>query len=95
MEGTHQAVDSTKQQSEVRRLLESWRLHRVAYTPYRAWCEACVGGRGRNADHQRLAAEQDHAIDTVPVGQAFFGEHEQTAKLVLILRAHRCRWTEV
>ena len=51
---------------------------------YKAWCEACVRGRGRNADHKRLTAEQDHEIDAVSVDYAFFGAHGQTAKFVLI-----------
>ena len=50
--------------------------------------------RGRNADHKRLAAEQGHVMDTVSLDCAFFGEHGQTAKLVLILREHKRRWTE-
>ena len=34
-------------------------------------------------------------IDTVSVDKAFFGKHDPTAKLVLmILREHKCRWTE-
>ena len=45
-------------------------------------------GRGRNADHKRLAAARDHVIDTVSV------DHDQTAKPVLVLREHRCSWTE-
>ena len=58
---------------------------RAALTLCRACCEGCVRGRGRNADHKRLAAEQDHMIDTVSVDNACFGEHDHTAKLVLIL----------
>ena len=50
--------------------------------------------RGRNADHKLLAAEQGHVMDTVSLDFAFFGEPGQTAKLVLILREHKCRWTE-
>ena len=46
-------------------------------------------GRGRNADHKRLAAEHDHAIDAVSVDDAFFGAHGQTAKLVLMAREHK------
>ena len=57
-------------------------------------CEACVRGRGRNADHRRLAAESEHLMDTISIGYAFFGEKDQTAKPVLIVREHRCRWTE-
>ena len=68
--------------------------HRVARSLYRAGCEACVRWRGRHADHKGLAAEQDHVIGTASVGCAFFGEPDLTAKLVLILREHRCRVTE-
>ena len=68
--------------------------HNVAHTPYRAWCEACVRGRGRNADHKLLAAEGEHLVDTISVDYAFFGEQDLTAKPVLILREHRYRWTE-
>ena len=90
LEGTR-AVPAPLPSVPIARELEA---HRAAYTPHRAQCEACERGRGRNADHQRVAAEQDHAVDTASVDHAFFGEHEQTAKPVLILRAHRCRWTE-
>ena len=68
--------------------------HLVVHTPCRAWCEACVRGRGRNAGHKQLAAKQDHVIDTVSVDYAFFGEHDLIANFVLILRGHKCRWTE-
>ena len=51
-------------------------------------------GRGRNADHKRLAAEQDHVIDALSVDDAFFGAHGWTAKLVLVAREHKCRSTE-
>ena len=49
-------------------------------TPYRAWCAASARGRRRNAEHKRLAAAQDHVIETVSVGRAFFGEPDQSAK---------------
>ena len=68
--------------------------YRVAHTLHRAWCEACMRERGRNADHKRLAAEQGHVMDTVSLDFAFFGEPGQTTKLVLILREHNCSWTE-
>ena len=77
----------------VSRQRESW-SHRVAHPTYRAWCEACVREPGRDADHNRLAVEQDQVIDDVSVDYAFFGEHDQTAKLVLILREHQRRQTE-
>ena len=37
---------------------------------------------------------QLNKIDAVSVDDAFFGAHGQTAKLVLITREHKCRWTE-
>ena len=60
-------------------------MARVGGTPsgaHRAWCEACVRGRGRNADHRRQAAEQDQVIDTMSVDYASFGEHDLTAEPV-------------
>ena len=54
----------------VSRQRESW-SHRVAHIPYRAWCESSLRERGRNADHNRLADEQDQVIDDVPVDYAF------------------------
>ena len=42
----------------------------------------------------RSQSVEDHEIDIVPVDSAFFGEHDQTAKFVLILREHQHRWTE-
>ena len=65
----------------------------VAPQTYSAWYEARLRGRGRNAGHKRLAAEQDHVSDTVSVDSEFFDEQDQTAKLVLIEREHVCRWT--
>ena len=41
-----------------------------------------------------MTVEEDHEIDTESVDFVFFDEHVQTAKLVLILREHKCRWTE-
>ena len=52
------------------------------HTPYRAWCEACLRGRGRSADQKRLTAGKDYVIETVSVDCVFF------------LREHMCRWTE-
>ena len=66
----------------------------MACAPYRASCEACVRGRWSNADHKQLEAEQDHVTDTVSTDYAFSGEHDLTAKLLLILRGQRCRRTE-
>ena len=77
----------------VSRQLESWKPIEWR-TTYRAWCEACVRGRGRNADHKRTTAEQDHVVDTVSIDNAPFGECDQTAKLVLMLREHKCRCVE-
>ena len=77
----------------VSRQRESW-SHRVAHTQYSALCESCVRERGRNAEHNLLAVEQDQDIDDVPVDYAFLGEHDQTAKLLVILREHQCRWAE-
>ena len=55
---------------------------RAARTEHRAPREACIQGHGRNADHMRLAAEQDHLIDTVSVNNAYSAQRVQTAELV-------------
>ena len=70
------------------RAFESWR-----HIEWRTR-EACVRGRGLNAGHKRLTVEQQHMTDSLSVGFAFFGEHDQTPKLVLIVREHRCRLIE-
>ena len=70
---------------------EEVQAHAVSHTPYRAWCAACVQGRGRNADHRRLEAERQHLIDTVSVDYAFFGDHDERAKPVLVFREHQNR----
>ena len=56
------------------------------HTPYRAW--------GLAYESEDAVQSTTQVIDDVPVDCAFFGEHDQTAKLVLILREHQCRWTE-
>ena len=45
-----------------------------------------VRGQGRNADHKRSATSSRNRRTV----NAFFGEHDPTAKLVLILREHKC-----
>lgn len=38
--------------------------------------------------------ENSHLLDIVSIDYAFFGERDQTAKPVLVMREHKCRWTE-
>ena len=54
----------------------------MAPTPYRAWCEASVRRRGRNADHKRLDAEPEHIIENVPLDLAFSGERDPECNIL-------------
>ena len=77
-ETTQKCDKQFQHHTHVTRTLERW-MHIEWRTHHcRARREACVRGRGRNADHTR--------IDTVSVHDAFIGERDQTAKTVLILR---------
>ena len=68
--------------------------HEIAHTPFRAWCQDCVDGRGRNLDHKLMEAERGHQIPTISMDYAFFGDGEGEAAPTLVMREHRTRATE-
>ena len=51
-------------------------------------------GRERNADLRRLDAERRRVVDTISIDYAFFGDEDERAKPVLVVREHKNRWTE-
>jgi len=38
---------------------EERRTHNLTHLPYRNWCEHCVKGRGREADHKQLKSQPE------------------------------------
>ena len=38
---------------------EERREHCLTHLPYRNWCQHCVKGRGREADHEQLKAQSE------------------------------------
>jgi len=38
---------------------EERRTHNLTHLPYRNWCEHCVKGRGREADHKHLKSQPE------------------------------------
>ena len=38
---------------------EERRVHNLTHLPYRSWCEHCVKGRGREADHKHLKSQPE------------------------------------
>jgi len=38
---------------------EERRNHNLTHLPYRNWCEHCVKGRGREADHKQLKSQSE------------------------------------
>ena len=68
--------------------------HRISHWPYRSWCAFCVMGRGKALSHTQLGADAEHDIDTISVDYAYLGQNDETPFPVLVLRAHRSRWTE-
>ena len=38
---------------------EERRTHNLTHLPYRSWCEPCVKGRGREADHKCLKSQPE------------------------------------
>ena len=38
---------------------EERRTHNLTHLPYRNWCERCVKGRGREADHKQLKSQPE------------------------------------
>ena len=66
--------------------------HMCCHIPYRNWCPHCVRGRGRNAAHKALAAEQGHAIDTHAMDYCFLGQVQDTTVPVLVIRHLRTRY---
>ena len=62
--------------------------HNVSHLPFRAWCMACVRGRGRACGH-RTVNNEDDALPTVSVDYGFFdppntGEHAGTMPVLVV-----------
>ena len=55
------------------------REHELTHLPYRSWCRHCVRGKGKNAPHRELQAEQEHEIPHVSADYCFFGQNEETS----------------
>ena len=49
------------------------REHEVSHIPYRAWCTACVRGRGRTMQHRRVD-HSDNLIPTLSMDYGFLGD---------------------
>merc|ERR1712086_1048748 len=41
---------------------EERRTHNLTHPPYRNWCEHCVKGRGREADHRQLKSQSEGGL---------------------------------
>ena len=79
--------------------------HNRLHEPYRAWCPACVGGRGRSEYH----ATRDHGEDAIPVIAVDYGfmsskssaggdptedQEEEGSTPILFARVGVDRWCE-
>ena len=47
--------------------------HEISHEPYRAWCPACVAGRGRSDAHRERDHHED-ALATVAFDYGYFGD---------------------
>lgn len=47
--------------------------HNVSHLPYRAWCAACVRGRGRSKPHKRIEHKEEEQVPVVSVDYGFLG----------------------
>ena len=71
--------------------------HNVCHLPFRAWCRACVAGRGR-ADHHRRLDTEDAGKATLACDYAFMGKRTEVEKAdatTVPILVHRCsvdRW---
>ena len=68
--------------------------HEISHWPYRAWCQFCIMGRGKNLDHKRLDAELSHDMETISMDFMYLGQNDESPFPVLALRVHSTRWTE-
>ena len=48
--------------------------HNASHLPFRAWCEACVRGRGKNLDHAQIHADLEHLLNTLSLDYHFEGQ---------------------
>ena len=62
---------------------------------YRAWCRACVAGRGRSDAH-RAQDSGDHALQTAAIDYAYLGDPtgdgDDKASPILVLKSSHDRW---
>jgi len=63
---------------------EERRDHNLTHLPYRNWCQHCVKGRGREADHKKLK-EQSEGLHELHFDYMFMGPENQPGKTLTIL----------
>jgi hypothetical protein len=67
--------------------------HEPYHVPYRAWCMACVRGRGKNMEHQQMQADLEHLVDTISFDYYFQGQEDDATLSQLCIRDHNSKWT--
>ena len=67
--------------------------HEPYHVPCRAWCVACVRGRGKNMEHEKMHADLEHLVDTISMDYYFQGQEDDATLSQLCLRDHNSKWT--
>ena len=63
--------------------------HEIFHWPFRAWCRACVLGRGRNQAFRKLEAERSHALPTISHDYGFLGKDDGKTMPMIVSKSSR------
>jgi len=90
-EGDEEAIEASEEKRGVIKMAdprqpseEERREHCLTHLPYRNWCQHCVRGRGREADHKKLK-EQSEGLHELHFDYMFMGPENQPGKTLTIL----------
>ena len=67
---------------------EERRTHNMTHLPYRNWCEHCVKGRGREADHKQLKSQPEvggRGLHELHFDYMFMGPEDKPRETLTIL----------
>ena len=67
--------------------------HEITHIPFRAWCDCCVRGRGKNLEHAKIYADLEHLLNTLSMDYYFAGQDGDETLSQLCLRCHNSKWT--
>ena len=71
--------------------------HNVSHLPFRAWCSACVRGRGKAEPRRKAVGKEEQQIPTISIDYGFFGDEgvggSEMPVLIVFDRWSKCIWS--